>query len=130
MEKAEVQPSLFASNQFWNMVPMQQAPATSRSSVRSTADFATFDFWSQPSSVNNSPENAKSGKIGVLEARGGEKAERKESGVVGEKRDPILCFDELLVAYQTEKGPSPYLKKNNEEANEQQSEKANVEKQK
>lgn len=46
------------------MVPTQQ-PASARSSVaKSTADFATFDFWSQPSSVNNSPENVKTVKNG------------------------------------------------------------------
>lgn len=35
------------------------ANTTKPKSVKSTADFATFDFWSQPSSVNSSPQDYK-----------------------------------------------------------------------
>jgi hypothetical protein len=49
------QPSLFASNQFWQMAPTPTAAKPKPNLNKSTVDFATFDFWSQPSSANNSP---------------------------------------------------------------------------
>ncbi len=102
------------------MVPTQQ-PASARSSVaKSTADFATFDFWSQPSSVNNSPENVKTVKNGgAVDQKVIDKIDKKENTPINQKKDPILKFDQLLVAYQNEKGPSPYQKKNNEQVGEQ-----------
>lgn len=65
-------------------------------------DFANFDFWSQPSSVNNSPTEYKS--------VGSQQPVSKPDAV---KEKVIPSFEELMQNQkQAEKVPSPYLKKN------------------
>ncbi len=72
---------------------------------KSNVSFASFDFWSQPNSANNSPKSKKP-DFDSLSEKGLKKEEPNRNAL-------IPSFAELMGKCGNENGPSPYTKKSN-----------------